>query len=316
MSRKPAKTQHASTKKPKRSNALTAARPASSMSVKLRRGEPADAKECGRIVFEAFKSIATKHDFSQDFTSPEVGAMLMSFLLGHAKFYSVVAELDGGRIVGSNFLDERSEIAGVGPISVDPIIQGKGFGRILMEDVLARAKERKFPGVRLAQAAYNNQALCLYTKLGFRTREPLSIMRGSPPKVKLVGYDVRAGRQDDIESCNLLCHRIHGHARAGEVEDAIRDKTATVVERNGRITGYATSIGFFAHAVSETNEDMMALIAAASEISGLGILVPTRNHRLFTWCLENNLQLVHLMTHMSIGVYNEPTGVYLPSVLY
>ena len=315
MSRKPAKTQHASTKKPKRSNALTAARPASSMSVKLRRGEPADAKECGRIVFEAFKSIATKHDFPQDFTSPEVGAMLMSFLLGHAKFYSVVAELDG-RIVGSNFMDERSEIAGVGPISVDPIIQGKGFGRILMEDVLARAKERKFPGVRLAQAAYNNQALCLYTKLGFRTREPLSIMRGSPPKVKLVGYDVRAGRQDDIESCNQLCHRIHGHARAGEVEDAVLDRTATVVERNGRITGYATSIGFFAHAVSETNEDMMALIAAASEISGLGILVPTRNHRLFTWCLENNLQLVHLMTHMSIGLYNEPTGVYLPSVLY
>ena len=141
-------------------------------------------------------------------------------------------------------------------------------------------------------------------------------MRGSPPKVKLVGYDVRAGRQDDIESCNQLCHRIHGHARAGEVEDAVRDKTATVVERNGRITGYATSIGFFAHAVSETNEDMMALIAAASQISGLGILVPTRNHRLFTWCLENNLQLVHLMTHMSIGLYNEPTGVYLPSVLY
>jgi GNAT superfamily N-acetyltransferase len=158
------------------------------MTVKLRRGGPADAKECGRIVFEAFKSIATKHNFPQDFTSPEVGAMLMSFLLGHTKFYSVVAELDG-RIVGSNFLDERSEIAGVGPISVDPIIQGKGFGRTLMEDVLARAKERKFPGVRLAQAAYNNQTLCLYTKLGFRTRGPLSIMRGSPPKVKLVGYE-------------------------------------------------------------------------------------------------------------------------------
>jgi len=108
------------------------------MTVKLRRGGPADAKECGHILFEAFKSVATKHNFPQDFPSPEVGAMLMSFLLGHAKFYSVVAELDG-RIVGSNFLDERSDIAGVGPISVDPNIQGKGFGRTLMEDVLARA---------------------------------------------------------------------------------------------------------------------------------------------------------------------------------
>ena len=98
MSRKPAKTQHAGTKKPKRSNALTAARPASSMSVKLRRGEPADAKECGRIVFEAFKSIATKHNFPQDFTSPEVGAMLMSFLLGKAWVSHPRAAFDHARL--------------------------------------------------------------------------------------------------------------------------------------------------------------------------------------------------------------------------
>jgi GNAT superfamily N-acetyltransferase len=281
----------------------------------LRRGVPTDAKECGRIAFEAFKSIAGRHNFPQDFPSPDVGAMLMSFLLTHPKFYSTVAEIDG-RIIGSNFLDERSEIAGVGPISVDPNIQGRGHGRILMEDVLVRARERKFPGVRLAQAAYNNQTLCLYTKLGFVTREPLSIMRGSPPNVKLAGYNVRRAGQDDVESCNQLCRTVHGHARAGEVEDAVREKTAIVVERFGRVTGYATSIGFFAHAVGETNEDMMALIGAATEISGPGILVPTRNHALFTWCLVNGLQLVHQMTYMSIGLYNEPKGAYLPSVLY
>jgi GNAT superfamily N-acetyltransferase len=172
--------------------------------------------------------------------------------------------LNDGHIVGGNFFDECSEIAGVGPISVDPNIQGKGFGRILMEDVLARARERPFSGVRLATAAYNNQSLCLYTKLGFRAREPLSIMSGAPPRVRLAGHEVRAARQDDIESSNLLCRKIHGHSRAGEVEDAVREKTATVVERDGRVTGYATSVGYFAHAVSETNEDMMGLIAAAS----------------------------------------------------
>ena len=285
------------------------------MSVKLRRGVAADAKKCGRIVFEAFKGIAARHNFPQEFPSPNAGAMVMSFLLTHPKFYSVVAEVDG-HIVGSNFLDERSEIAGVGPISVDPNSQGKGFGRILMEDVLARARERHFPGVRLATAAYNNQSLCLYTKLGFRARESLSIMSGAPPKVRLAGHEVRAARQDDIESCNLLCRKVHSHSRAGEAEDAVREKTATVVERDGRVTGYATSIGYFAHAVSETNEDMMALIAATPEINGPGILVPTRNHDLFAWCLQNDLQLVNQMTLMSIGSYREPTGAYLPSVLY
>ena len=281
----------------------------------LRRGVPADAKECGRIAFEAFKSIANKHNFPQDFPSPDVAVSLMSFLLTHPKFYSTIAELNG-QIVGSNFLDERSEIAGVGPISVDPDIQGKGHGRILMEDVLVRSRERNCPGVRLAQAAYNNQTLCLYTKLGFVTREPLSIMRGSPPNVKLAGYNVRRADQDDVEICNQLCRAVHGHTRAGEVEDAVREKTATVVERMDRVTGYATSIGFFAHAVSETNEDMMALIGAAPEISGPGILVPTRNHALFTWCLANGLQLVHQMTHMSIGLYvytmNRKVPICLP----
>jgi hypothetical protein len=98
--------------------------------------------------------------------------------------------------------------------------------------------------------------------------------------------------------------------------DAIKAKRATVVERQGCITGYATAIGFFAHAVGETNQDLMALIGAASNIAGPGILVPTRNHELFSWCLENGLGLVFQMTLMSIGLYNEPTGPYLPSVLY
>ncbi|HEY4857614.1 MAG TPA: GNAT family N-acetyltransferase [Xanthobacteraceae bacterium] len=285
------------------------------MELRLRRGTPADSAECGRICFEAFKSIADQHNFPQDFPSPDVPSGLMAFLFGHPNFYSTVAELDG-RIVGSNFLDERSQIAGVGPISVDPKAQSRGIGRRLMEDVLTRSRERGFAGVRLVQAGYNNQTLCLYTKLGFRTREPLSLMTGSPPRVKLTGYNVRSAGKEDVDSCNRLCRTVHGHDRAGEIEDAVREKTATVVERLGRVTGYATSVGFFAHAVSETNEDMMALIGAAESITGPGILVPTRNHALFVWCLKNGLQLNQQMTHMSTGLYCEPAGIYLPSVLY
>jgi hypothetical protein len=184
-----------------------------------------------------------------------------------------------------------------------------------MENVLIRAREGEFEGVRLVQAGYNNQTLCLYTKLGFRTREPLSLVKGSPPRVRLTDYNVRSASKEDIDTCNSLCRTVHGHDRAGELEDAVREKTATVVERLGRVTGYATSIGFFSHAISETNEDMMALIGAADSITGPGILVPTRNHALFTWCLKNDLQLNQQMTLMSTGMYCEPTGVYLPSAI-
>ena len=236
-------------------------------------------------------------------------------LLAHPGFHGVVATCDD-KIVGSNFFDERSPIVGVGPISVEPAIQQRGIGRRLMEHVLARAAEKRAPGVRLLQAGYNNQSLCLYTKLGFRTGEPISLLSGSPPSVKLSGYNVRQARNSDLELCNELSRKLHGHDRAGEVVDAISANTATIVERQGRITGYATSIGFFAHAVGETSEDVMALIGAAPNISGPGVLVPTRNHELFSWCLDNGLGLAFQMTLMSVGLYNEPIGAYLPSVLY
>src|SRR5690349_11219328 len=104
------------------------------MNVKLRPGTSGDAAECGRICFEAFGAIATAHGFSNDFPSPEVAAGLLSVLLGHPGFYSVVAEVDG-RTVGSNFLDERSAVVGVGPITVAPDVQNAGVGRVLMDDV-------------------------------------------------------------------------------------------------------------------------------------------------------------------------------------
>jgi hypothetical protein len=236
-------------------------------------------------------------------------------LLAHPGFYSVVAERDG-EIAGSNFLDERSAISGVGPISVDPEVQRSGIGRRLMEHVLDRAAQRGATGVRLLQSAYNNHSLCLYTKLGFKTREPISLMSGALPSIRLPGYEVRKARAADVRSCNDLCLAVHGFARAGELQDAISAETATVVERQGRLTGYATDIGFMAHAVAETDEDLMALIGAAEGIAGPGILVPTRNHALFSWCLANGLQLSFQMTLMSIGLYGEPAGAYLPSVLY
>jgi predicted N-acetyltransferase YhbS len=286
-----------------------------SATIALREGAPEDAAACGRICFEAFKAVAERHTFPWDFPSPAVAAGLLSSLLTHPRFHSVVA-CHNGSIAGSNFLDERGAIFGVGPISVTPALQNAGIGRTLMEHVLDRAAEQGAAGVRLLQSAYNTQSLCLYTKLGFRTRETISLMNGAPPRVKLDSFDVRKAREADLEACNALCRRVHAHDRAGELRDAIAAGTATVVEQQGRITGYATDMGFMAHAVGATNEDLMALIGAADQVSGPGFLVPTRNHALFAWCLENGLRLSFQMTLMSTGLYTEPTGAYLPSVLY
>jgi GNAT superfamily N-acetyltransferase len=267
------------------------------------------------IDFEAFKSISSQHNFPWDFPSVEIATAVVTMILSNSGFYAVVAEQDG-KIVGSNFLDERNAISGVGPISVDPTVQNQTIGRQLMRAVMERSAQRGFAGIRLVQAAYHNRSLCLYTKLGFDTRETLSKMFGPPLKLKFAGYEVRPATEQDLEACNQLCHRVHGHDRSGELRDAIKLGSAKVVEHLGRVTGYATDIAFFAHAVGETNQEIKALIAAASEIGGGGFLLPTRNGELFRWCLENGLRLVHQMTLMTIGLYNEPAGAYLPSVLY
>jgi GNAT superfamily N-acetyltransferase len=285
------------------------------MSVKLRRGTAADSAACGPICYEAFKSVCTAHGFPPDFPSAEIASGVMSDLLGHPGFYSVVAELDG-RVVGSNFLDERSRVYGVGPITVDPTVQNRGIGALLMQDVLKRAEGQRAVGVRLLQAGFHNRSLCLYSTLGFRTREPMSILQGTPLKQKFPGYDVRAATPADVAACNRICHAVHGFTRRGELEDAVAQKTASVVDYAGRITGYTTGIAFMSHTVAETNTGLMALIGAAPEYGGPGFLLPTRNHEVFTWCLKGGLRLVYQMTLMTIGLYNEPTGAYLPSVLY
>ena len=53
---------------------------------------------------------------------------VLFMLLANPGFYSIVAD-DNGRIVGSNFADCRSSIAGIGPISIDPEAQNQGIGR-------------------------------------------------------------------------------------------------------------------------------------------------------------------------------------------
>jgi predicted N-acetyltransferase YhbS len=285
------------------------------MNIRLRPMKQEDVETCGRICYEAFKSIAERHNFPPDFPSAEVAAGLLSQLSGRDDTYSVVAEVDG-QVVGSNFLWEMAVIAGVGPITVDPATQNGSIGRRLMEDVMRRALARRCAGVRLVQAAYHNRSLSLYTKLGFDTREPLSILQGEPLATVMPGRDVRPATEDDLEACNRLCVRIHGHDRSKEFVYAIGQGTATVVEQGGRITGYATEIGFLGHAVAEGNEDLKALISAAASYTGPGFLLPTRNSDLMRWCLGKGLRVVMPMTLMSTGLYNEPAGAFLPSVIY
>ncbi|MBN9088152.1 MAG: GNAT family N-acetyltransferase [Reyranella sp.] len=167
------------------------------MSIELRSGTAADAAACGTICYEAFKSVNSAHNFPPDFASAEEGRELMAMLLSHPGHHSVVAELDG-RIVGSDFMDERAPIYGIGPITVDPAMQNRGTGGQLMRHMLDRAASRQAAGVRLLQTGFHNRSLCFYSLVGFRTREPISILQGAPLNQKIAGHDVRPATPVDL----------------------------------------------------------------------------------------------------------------------
>jgi predicted N-acetyltransferase YhbS len=286
------------------------------MKVTLRRGKPEDSQECGRIAYEGFKSIADQHNFPPDFPSPEVATMVVGQLLRHPGAYSIVAESDG-RIIGSNFMDERAIVGGIGPISVDPVAQDRGAGKAMMLNALERVAERGMPGVRLVQSAYHARSLSLYTKIGFDPREALSVFHGPALNVAIDGVKVRVAAKKDLAACNNLCSYVHGFDRSGDLSEAIdRGGVAMVSERGGRITGYTTSIAFGGHTVGESNDDLKALIGATREINRPGFLVPSCNGDLMRWCLAHGLRVIMQMTLMSIGLYNEPRGAYLPSILF
>ena len=284
-------------------------------SITLREAVPADIPECGRILYEAFATLATRHGFPPDFPTVAVATGCMKGLVTNSGFFGIVAERDG-RIVGSSFLDERSTIHAIGPVSVDPAAQDARVGRALMLAMMERAAEHRAPGVRLLQISYHNRSLSLYAKLGFDVRETFAAMYGEPLHLAIPGYAVRQATPDDEATCNALCVRVHGHDRAGEVSHAIARGKARVVERLGRVTGYTTGIGYFNHSVAETNDDLEALIGAASHLDRPGIVVPLGNAELFRWCLAHSLRVFFVMNMMTIGLYQEPRGSYLASVGY
>lgn len=281
----------------------------------IRPATPQDAAACGDICYRAFSAINAAHNFPCDFPHPDAAAGLIASMFSAPGVYSVVAE-SNGRMLGSNCIDESSIIHGIGPITVDPDTQNHGVGRKLMQAVIERAHQSGAAGIRLVQAAFHNRSLSLYASLGFDSRDPLSVMQGRTRERSIPGCTVRPATAADLAACNALSHRVHGFDRGRDLAQAIEQGTALVTERGGRITAYSSHLAFFGHSTAESNADLQALIASVDSFAGPGILVPTRNADLFRWCLSNGLRVIEPMTLMSMGLYSEPAGAFLPSVLF
>lgn len=130
------------------------------------------------------------HDDEVDAAQLNMPFALVSGLIAHPGFFSVVAECDG-RIVGSSYLDEHSMIVGVSHVTVAPDMEDRHIGEALVTALLQRSAQRRVPGVRLLQATYHYPSMNLYAELGFDVREPFAAMQGDPLASRIPGYGVR-----------------------------------------------------------------------------------------------------------------------------
>ena len=280
--------------------------------------EPGDYEAASRITYEAFAGIHDRHSFPRDFPTIDAARELVAGFSSHPSIWGVVAESDG-RVIGSNFLDERGPVRGVGPITVDPDAQAAGVGRLLMEAVIERGARAE--GIRLLQDSFNTASLALYSSLGFRVEEPVALMAGTPNVGPRRGVEVRALGEGDIPACEELCVFVHGFERTRELRDALAAPGLNpyVALRDGRIVAYAATLDKFgpAHAVAESEDDMSALIAGAVVPDGppASFLLPLHQHGLLRWCLAAGLRVVKPMNYMVMGRYRRPEGAWIPSVL-
>jgi predicted N-acetyltransferase YhbS len=279
---------------------------------------PSDAEDCGRIAYEAHRTIADKHGYPPEQPSVEFSTGLVNMKLNDPNTWGVLAERES-QILGSIFLNTfpPAPVAVIGPLTVKPSAEG-GVGHELMVSALEEARGRGFDQVRLVQSPSHFRSLALYTKLGFDVREPLILVQGKPTRATDQMGDrlVRPANRDDIAICNRLCLSIHGLEREFELSQAVQQGSAMVVEYENSVTAYATGIGLRGHAVAKTTDDLKALISFAPSFLGPGFFVPIRNGELLRWLLAIGMRLAWPANLMTLGEYKEPSGAFLPSIAF
>ena len=291
------------------------------MSLVIRPIEHNDVESCGKIGYEAHKAISSAHGYPSEQPSEEYGIGLIRSLLHNPNSWGVLAERQG-KTLGSIFLHEfpPSPVAVIGPLTVHPSAEGGGAGKMLMDAALTQAHKQNHDKIRLVQSPSHIRSFVLYTKCGFTLREPLFLMQGQPllkDSNNTSNVNVRLVRNDnDVSVCNELCKSVHGFSREMELCQAKDQDVATIIERDGVVTGYSAGIGILGHAVAKSNEDLKVLIANASAILGPGFFVPARNHEVIIWLLENGFQIGWPANLMTIGPYQEPLTPFLPSLAY
>lgn len=276
----------------------------------------------GALLYESFLDVAVKHNHEPPFESVEFATAVVRLLGQSEGFASFVASEDGEPLA-LNFLDERNEIAGVGPVAVGVQHQGRGLGKLVMEALLEQAEASAYQSVRLLQSAYNRVSFSLYSRLGFDVKDGVAFIKGRPPEEERPADEVREGTPADLDAMDELSLEVLGFRRRGDLELPSGLTPPLVLERQGHIVGFTcrlvTPSGILlGPAVARDEQALRDLILGAARGApvDLRVTLPVSLPSVLRWALEGGFVLSELDTLMVRGAYERPAGAYLPSAWY
>lgn len=284
------------------------------MAIELVPATELEIPRLSQICHEAFSALHDRFGIERDIPSAEVGEMIIGQTVKRPDYTGVMAMLDG-KVVGSNFLTFADEVAGVGPITVDPAVQSKGIGRTLMRWVIDEAWRREIRQVRLFQEALNTTSLSLYTSLGFDWRDTGVLMQATPA----AGEDpeVRPVTMEDLPVIADISRQAYGFSRAGDAAQLIEWQVPGFLKlRDGKPMAYLFGT-LFGHAGAETDEELLGLAAQAAlhlPPPLAKFICPMSKDGLFRKALATGHRTVKLLSYMSLGDYTPPAGAHFPSI--
>jgi GNAT superfamily N-acetyltransferase len=270
--------------------------------------------DVARICHLAFNTLHQRHQVAPDFPTQDAARAAMDVVLRRPDYPGVVA-VEGGRILGSNFLMLADEVAGVGPITVEPGEQSRGVGRLLMQWAIDEARRRRGdrPHVRLFQESVNAASLSLYTRLGFRWRDSAAVMFPEPRK----STRCRPLTADDLDDVERLSVETYGYSRRNDAARLLEmGIPGTKCERHGRNAAYHFAT-LFGHGAAETGHDLIE--AAAHTASGVdrpvSVTIVPMSQDLFAAALDAGFRVAKTLSYMSLETYRPPKGPCTPSIL-
>ncbi|SEN66522.1 Acetyltransferase (GNAT) domain-containing protein [Gemmobacter aquatilis] len=223
----------------------------------------------------------------------------------------IVARDEIGRVIGSAmWFPLGDEFAAIGMVITSPRLQENGAGRWLMGHILNTV------GARGKVLNATRPAYRLYISLGFMPLSPVYQHNGIVGAVAPGPRHARPMTAQDVAAIHGLDSIAMGIARPDVLDRLLPLSTGTVVERDGRVTGFALCRKFgrghvVGPIVAESEEDAIALVAPHAEaMEGSFLRVDTRqpDGPFRQFLIGSGIRHYDTVTRMGLGPVPQATG--------